>query len=71
MQNNKKKQKVKNKGQWISILIFLLIGAACGVLIMLYLKQPGNGGWVDRKQDKGDSTLVVKAAGVGGVSAFK
>ncbi len=35
------------------------------------LKQPGNGGWVDRKPDKGDSTLVVKAAGVGGVSAFK
>jgi len=35
------------------------------------LKQPGNGGWVDRKQDKGDSTLVIKAAGVGGVNAFK
>lgn len=35
------------------------------------LKQPGNGGWVDRKMDTGDKTLVVKAAGVGGVSAFK
>lgn len=35
------------------------------------LKQPGNGGWVDRKPDKGDSTLVIKAAGVGGVNAFK
>ena len=52
MQDNKKKQKAKNKGQWISILIFLLIGAACGVLIMLYLKQPGNGG-----ADKADRPL--------------
>lgn len=35
------------------------------------LKQPGNGGWVDRKVDSGDKTLVVKTSGVGGVSAFK
>lgn len=35
------------------------------------LKQPGNGGWVDRRMDTGDKTLVVKTSGVGGVSAFK
>jgi len=35
------------------------------------LKQPGNGGWVDRKADTGDKTLVVKTSGVGGISAFK
>lgn len=35
------------------------------------LKQEGNGGWVDRKMDSGEQTLTVKAAGVGGMEAFK
>lgn len=33
------------------------------------LKQTANGGWVDRKQDKGDKTLVIKTSGVGGDEA--
>ena len=35
------------------------------------LKQEANGGWVDRKQESGEQTLTVKAAGVGGMEAFK
>ena len=35
------------------------------------LKQTSNGGWVDRKTDKGDNTLSLKIAGVGGEEAFK
>lgn len=35
------------------------------------LKQPANGGWVDRRADTGDKTLRLKIAGVGGEEAFK
>ena len=35
------------------------------------LKQEGNGGWVDRKTDKEDKVIEIRAAGVGGVEAFK
>ena len=35
------------------------------------LKQPGNGGWVDRRTDTGTKELEIKVAGVGGVEAFK
>ena len=35
------------------------------------LKQPANGGWVDRRTDTGDKTLGVKIIGVGGEDAFK
>ena len=35
------------------------------------LKQAANGGWVDRKTDKEDKVIEIRAAGVGGVEAFK
>lgn len=35
------------------------------------LKQPENGGWVDRRADTGDKTLRVITAGVGGEEAFR
>jgi hypothetical protein len=35
------------------------------------LKQSENGGWVDRKTDKEDKVIEIRAAGVGGVEAFK
>lgn len=35
------------------------------------LKQPSNGGWVDRRTDTGTKELEIKVAGVGGVDAFK
>lgn len=33
------------------------------------LKQPSNGGWVDRKADTGDKTLRLKLDGIGGEEA--
>ncbi len=44
MANERKKKKAKNKGLWISVLIFMLIGAACGVLILMYLDLPNQHG---------------------------
>ncbi|MBR5995713.1 MAG: M50 family metallopeptidase [Eubacteriaceae bacterium] len=44
MQNGKKKQKTENRGQWISILIYMFIGASCGVLILMYLEQQDQSG---------------------------
>ena len=44
MPDKRKEKRAKNKGQWISIVIFLLIGAACGVLILMYLDFPGQHG---------------------------
>lgn len=41
---NEKKQKAKNKGQWLGALIFMLIGAACGALILIYLEQAKGAG---------------------------
>jgi len=38
---------------------------------MAILKQPGNGGWTDKKMETKDDTLHVKADGVGGMRAFK
>jgi hypothetical protein len=35
------------------------------------LKQPSNGGWIDRKTDKEDKVIEIRAAGVGGPEAFK
>lgn len=35
------------------------------------LKQPANGGWVDRRVDQGDKTIGVKILDVGGEEAFK
>ena len=35
------------------------------------LKQAANGGWVDRKTDKEDKVIEIRAAGVGGIEAFK
>jgi hypothetical protein len=35
------------------------------------LKQDANGGWVDRRTDKEDKVIEIRAAGVGGVEAFK
>lgn len=35
------------------------------------LKQSANGGWVDRKTDKEDKVIEIRAAGVGGVEAFR
>ena len=35
------------------------------------LKQPANGGWVDRRADTGDKTLKLKIDGVGGEEAFR
>ena len=35
------------------------------------LKQPSNGGWIDRKTDKEDKVIEIRAAGVGGIEAFK
>lgn len=35
------------------------------------LKQPANGGWVDRRTDTGDKTIGVKILDVGGEEAFK
>lgn len=40
MPDKRKGEKTKNKGQWISIIIFLLIGAACGIFILMYLDKP-------------------------------
>ena len=34
MSKNKKR---KNSGQWIGVLIYMLIGAACGILILRYM----------------------------------
>ena len=50
-----KPKKHKAKGQWIGILFFALIGAACGLLIMLYL---------DRAKDAGvpAGQLILSAA---------
>ena len=39
MHNSKKAQNTENKGQWISILMYMLIGAACGVFILMYLDR--------------------------------
>ena len=44
MPDKRKEKRAKNKGQWISIVIFLLIGAACGVLVLMYLDFPGQQG---------------------------
>ena len=33
------------------------------------LKQPANGGWVDRRTDTGDKTLRLNIAGIGGKEA--
>ena len=44
MPDKRKEKRAKNKGQWISIVIFLLIGAACGILILMYLDFPGQQG---------------------------
>ncbi|MDO5434918.1 MAG: M50 family metallopeptidase [Clostridia bacterium] len=38
------KQKKKNSGQWIGMVIFLLIGAACGMLFMTYMNHTGENG---------------------------
>ena len=35
------------------------------------LKQSENGGWVDRKTDKEDKVIEIRAEGVGGVEAFR
>ena len=42
MRSGKRKQPVK--GQWISILLYMLIGAACGVLMMMCLERAKNDG---------------------------
>ena len=44
MPDRSKGKKAQNKGQWISIVIFLLIGAACGLLILMYLDLPNQHG---------------------------
>ena len=44
MKNGNKGQRAKNKGQWTGIVIFMLIGAACGVLIMMYLDRTARSG---------------------------
>ena len=40
MQTGNKAKKRKSNGQWISILLYLLIGAACGILMVMYLERP-------------------------------
>lgn len=35
------------------------------------LKQPANGGFVDRAMESGDRSLTINILGVGGVEAFK
>lgn len=40
MPKERKEKKANNKGQWIGIVFFLLIGAACGLLILMYLDKP-------------------------------
>ncbi len=35
MKKEKSRKKETYKGQWIGILIYMLIGAACGVLILM------------------------------------
>ena len=35
------------------------------------LKQAANGGWRDRTTDKEDKVIEIRAAGVGGMEAFK
>jgi hypothetical protein len=35
------------------------------------LKQPANGGWVDRRPDKGGKRLIIDTSGVGGDEAFR
>ena len=42
MPNESKKKKKQGKGQWISIMIYMLIGAVCGILILMYLDKPGH-----------------------------
>ena len=44
MPNGSKEKKTKSKGQWIAIIVFLLIGAACGILILMYLDLPDQHG---------------------------
>ncbi len=43
MKEKKTGKKKANGGQWISIILFLLIGAACGGLILGYLEHAGYG----------------------------
>lgn len=35
------------------------------------LRQPSNGGYIDKPKDSGERTLIIKLAGVGGAEAFK
>jgi hypothetical protein len=35
------------------------------------LKQPANGGYIDRPQETGKVELTIKVAGVGGMDKFK
>ncbi len=43
MKKEKSRKKETYKGQWIGILIYMLIGAACGVLILMHLERADRG----------------------------
>ena len=44
MRSTKKPKQKQPAGQWVGILIYLLIGAACGFLIMMFLEEAESAG---------------------------
>lgn len=41
MSNERKEKPIKSNGQWIGIIIYMLIGAVCGLFMLMYLDRPG------------------------------
>ena len=41
MTNKKKEKTVQNKGQWIGIVFYMLLGAACGIFDLMYMDTAG------------------------------
>lgn len=41
MTKKKKEKTVQNKGQWITYVVYMLLGAACGIFDLMYMDTAG------------------------------
>ena len=41
MTKKKKEKTAQNKGQWIGIVFYMLLGAACGIFDLMYMDTAG------------------------------
>lgn len=41
MTKKKKEKTAQNKGQWITYVVYMLLGAACGIFDLMYMDTAG------------------------------